>query len=198
MNTFDSIWRKFSKSKRYREEFVAAQAKKIIPVQIRRLLKRQGISQETLAERAGLTQGVVSRAANPEYGNLTLNTIIKIAAGFDVAFVGRFVPFTELDRWFSELSDESLAPKSFVEEEEEIKNPIAQHAGQSANWAAGGLQPLPRTAIDHLSEWESRLISKQRIDNSSSMLQVARSQPVYKKVERNWQEAVNPKSLAAA
>jgi transcriptional regulator with XRE-family HTH domain len=120
VSTFSNRWKKLGR-KKYREEFAAAQVKQSIPLQIRKLLKQHGMSQETLAEKAGLTQGVVSRAANPDYGNLTLNTLIRIAAGFDIAFIGKFVPFTELDRWFADLSEESLRVKTYPEENKEIE-----------------------------------------------------------------------------
>ena len=116
MNTFKELWLKLAKSKKYREEFVASQVKRGIPFQIRALMKEKKFSQERLASLSGLTQGVVSRAGNPNYGNLTLNTIIRIAAGFDVAFVGRFVPFSELGRWFINLSEESVRISTFSEE----------------------------------------------------------------------------------
>lgn len=115
MSAFRQLWKKLAKSKRYREEFVGAQVKSGIPFQIRRLMKHKGLTQQELASRAGINQGVVSRAADPENGNLTLNTIIRIAAGFDVAFIGRFVPFSELGRWFLNLSEESEI-RTFVEE----------------------------------------------------------------------------------
>ena len=118
MNTFSEVWRKFRTGKKYREEFVASQVKRGIPFQIRSLMKKKGLSQDRLAELSGLTQGVVSRAANPNYGNLTLNTIIRIAAGFDVAFVGRFVLFSELGKWFTSLSEESVQVETFAEEDE--------------------------------------------------------------------------------
>lgn len=115
MSTLKELWRKLAGSKKYREEFVAAQVKRGIPFQIRAMMKQRGWSQDDLALHADIKQGVVSRAANPNYGNLTLNTIIRIAAGFDVAFVGRFVPFSELSRWFSGLSEEAQVP-TFHEE----------------------------------------------------------------------------------
>jgi transcriptional regulator with XRE-family HTH domain len=118
MNTIEGLWPKLAKSKQYRERFVAAQAKQAIPFQIRELMKAKGLSQQELAERARLTQGAISRAANPKYGNLSLNTLIRIAAGFDVAFVGRFVPFSELVRWLDHLHDESTSVLSFKEEQE--------------------------------------------------------------------------------
>lgn len=117
MNTFRELWRKLRKSKEYREEFVAAHLKRSIPHQARALMKARGLSQQELARRANLSQGVVSRAVDPNYGNLTLSTIIRIAAGFDVAFIGRFVPFSELARWYSELPEETWNIPSFEQEE---------------------------------------------------------------------------------
>ncbi|MBZ5627789.1 MAG: helix-turn-helix domain-containing protein [Acidobacteriia bacterium] len=116
MNTFNDLWRKLAASKEYREEFVAAQVKRGIPFQIRALLKQHGLSQEQLAQQSKLTQGVISRAQNPNYGNLTLNTIVRIAAGFDIAFIGKFVTFSELGKWFVSVSEESAQVASFKSE----------------------------------------------------------------------------------
>ena len=116
MTTFNDLWHKFADDKEDREEFVAAQVKRGIPFQIRALLKQHKLSQEQLAQQSKLTQGVISRAQNPNYGNLTLNTLIRIAAGFDVAFIGKFVPFSELGKWFIELSEESVKVANFEAE----------------------------------------------------------------------------------
>jgi transcriptional regulator with XRE-family HTH domain len=114
---FKSLWKKLSQSKKYREHFVEAQVKRGLPAQIRALMKQQNLTQKQLAERARLTQGVISRAANPSYGNLTVNTIIRIAAGLDVAFIGRFVPFSELTAWFDNIGREtSFVVAPFKEE----------------------------------------------------------------------------------
>ncbi len=120
MSALSDLWQKFSRSQSYREAFVSAQLKRGIPAQIRVLLKQRGWSQSDLAERSGLTQGAISRAADPDYGNLTLNNILKIAAGFDVAFVGKFVPFSELAKWHDTLSEESLAVASFASDKIEL------------------------------------------------------------------------------
>jgi transcriptional regulator with XRE-family HTH domain len=97
-NSFHRLWNRFSKSKTFREQYVAGYVKRSIPAQIRALMKRNGLTQQKLAQQSGLTQGVISRAADLNYGDLTLNTIIRIAAGFDCAFVGKYVPFTEFVR----------------------------------------------------------------------------------------------------
>lgn len=116
MSTFSNVWRKLSTSKEYRSAFVTAQFKRLVPFQIRTLRKQRGWSQEQLAENCKLTQGVISRAEDSDYGNLTVNTILRIADGFDVAFIGRFVPFSELDEWFADLSEEKVQAPSFEEE----------------------------------------------------------------------------------
>jgi hypothetical protein len=38
---------------------------------------------------------MISRAEDTNYGTLSFKTVIAIANGFDVAFVGRFVPFSQ-------------------------------------------------------------------------------------------------------
>ena len=107
MNGLSSLWEKLTRSKKYRESFVASVVKRMIPLQIRVLRKQRDWSQAQLATESKLTQGVISRAEDPDYGNLTVNTLVRIASGFDCAFVGRFVPFSELCRWYSMLEHEN-------------------------------------------------------------------------------------------
>lgn len=116
MNTI-SLWRKFAKSKKYRHAFVAAHFKRFLPFQITAMRNKAGWSQEELAEACGLTQGVISRAENPNYGNLTFNTVLRIAAGLDVAFIGEFVPFSELAKRVEKLSEEAAQVATFEEEQ---------------------------------------------------------------------------------
>ncbi len=115
MNTNSDLWQKL-RNKEYRSNFAALQLKRGVPFQIRALLKKREWTQEQLAESASLTQGVVSRAQNPDYGNLTINTISRIASGFDVGFVGQFVPFSRLVEWFENLSEESGNVETFERE----------------------------------------------------------------------------------
>ena len=131
MNTFRDVWNSFAKSKKYREAFTFSLFKRMVPFQIRALRKQREWSQEQLAKSANLTQGVVSRAEDPDYGNLTINTIRRIAAGFDVAFIVKFVPFSELDKWFLDLSEVSVQVRSFEEENEALAVALHVHAQDS-------------------------------------------------------------------
>lgn len=116
MITFESIWQKFS-DKEYREHYALSLLKRSVAFQIKTLRKKHCGSQAVLAERSRLTQGVVSRAEDQEYGNLTFNTVGRIAAGLDMAFIGRFVPWSELARFAEDLSEEEFARIPTLEEE---------------------------------------------------------------------------------
>ncbi|HVA01238.1 MAG TPA: helix-turn-helix domain-containing protein [Terriglobia bacterium] len=116
MLTLSKIWNKL-RNKKYRKAFVGAELKRGVPFQIRAMRKKLGWSQEKLALASGLTQGVISRAEDPNYGNLTFNTVLDIASGFDVAFIGRFVPFSELAKWVENLSEESVQVAAFEDED---------------------------------------------------------------------------------
>jgi predicted XRE-type DNA-binding protein len=131
MNTFvltnpmiEDLWERFAESKEYRDNFVAAFVKKSIPSQIRAWMKKQGIAtQQELAIRSGISQGVISRAANPNYGDLALNTVIKIGSGLDCVFVGKYVPYSEFCKMVVEgsFAEDSYAMRSFGEENEEVE-----------------------------------------------------------------------------
>ena len=135
MNALSNLWAKLSGSKRYRDSFAASVVKRMIPLQVRVLRKQREWSQERLAKESQLTQGVISRAEDPDYGNLTINTLVRVAAGFDCAFFGRFVPFSELGKWYTVLEDEhELEVPSFPEDSGFIeRKPVA--AGRKARYS---------------------------------------------------------------
>lgn len=122
MTTFAALWRKLQ-NRKYRSAFVATQLKRGVPFQIRALRRKRGWSQEQLAKAAGLSQGEISRAENLDYGNLTFNTVLAIAEGLDVAFVGRFVPFGEVATWFDTLSEDAIIVPTFEEENLKRRRP---------------------------------------------------------------------------
>jgi transcriptional regulator with XRE-family HTH domain len=107
---------KLASSKEYRDAFVSAFLKRFIPFQIRTIRKKRGISQKELAEDSAITQGVVSRAEDPDYGNLTFNTALRVASGFDLAFVGKFVGYSELLKIIDEMSEDAWDLPGFVKE----------------------------------------------------------------------------------
>jgi transcriptional regulator with XRE-family HTH domain len=110
-----SLWKKL-RNKKFRDAFVASQFKRSIPFQITALRNKLGLSQEQLARASHLTQGVISRSENPNYGNLTFNTVLRIAAGLDVAVIVEFVPFSKLLEVFENRSEDQV-PIAFEAED---------------------------------------------------------------------------------
>lgn len=116
MTIFKDLWQKLS-DKTYREQYALSLLKRSVAFQIKTLRKKHCGSQAVLAERSQLTQGVVSRAEDQEYGNLTFNTVGRIAAGLDMAFIGRFVSFSELAKFARHLSEEEFSQLPTFEQE---------------------------------------------------------------------------------
>jgi transcriptional regulator with XRE-family HTH domain len=162
MITFDDLWRKLS-DKKYREHYAMSLLKRSIAFQIKTLRKRHCSSQAELAQAAGITQGVVSRAEDPDYGNLTFNTVGRIASGLDVAFIGRFVPWTELARFSQNLSEEEFTNLLTFEEENAGLSPLSRLG--SANTASPDIDVFskrpPRSETDCGSRRQSNYQDEQ-------------------------------------
>jgi transcriptional regulator with XRE-family HTH domain len=114
-------WSKLARSKRYRGQFISATSRRAFAFQLRSIMKRRGLSQGKLAEMSGLTQGVISRAADPNYGKLTVTIKAKIANGLDMAYIGTLVPFSEAEKWISGLSEDAVQVPTFEEENEALE-----------------------------------------------------------------------------
>ena len=107
------------KDKAYRDAYVQSQIRTVLPFQLRSLRTAKKISQEDVAERAGMAQPRISDLERPTGRMPNLETLCRIASAFDVALEVRFVPFSELIR-NSEIFDPDTFPvKTFDEEIEE-------------------------------------------------------------------------------
>ncbi|MEK6287946.1 MAG: helix-turn-helix transcriptional regulator [Acidobacteriota bacterium] len=85
--------------KEYRDLFVVEHIQTSLPFQTQALREQRGWSQKELAERTGITQTNMSRIEDPDYGKLTLRTLLRLASALDVALFVRFVPFSFLVNW---------------------------------------------------------------------------------------------------
>ena len=152
MNTLSKLFEKLKRSKKYRESFVAAHVKTGLPFQIHALRKQRGWSQPELAKEANISQASVSRAEDPEYGDFSINTLLSIAAGFDVAFIARFVPYSELGKWVSNLDEKSLVVPKFDDDPGfmERKGPRSE-----AGWTPVSAETTPHGNFRHKPEVEN-------------------------------------------
>jgi transcriptional regulator with XRE-family HTH domain len=97
----------------YRLTYVAEHVKTWIARQIRTLREERGWSQEELGQRSGKTQSVISRLEDPDYGRLTIQTLLDLSAAFDVALEVRFVDFPGFLRRSRDLSTDAMKVASF-------------------------------------------------------------------------------------
>jgi len=115
LSTAEHLLDDFRGRREYRAEFVVAHAKHLLPIQVQELIRQENLTQSELAKRAALAQSTVSRAADIEYGDLSINTCVRLAAGFDVDFICGFVPFSEFLAWIDRTEGERRIP-TFSEE----------------------------------------------------------------------------------
>ncbi len=113
--------------KTYREAYVEENVRTWIAYQIRALREARGWSQKKLAEVLGKPQSVLSRIEDPDYGKLSIQTLLEVAAAFDVALLVQFADFPEFINRTEDVSPEALNRESYS---------VEQFAIKSSNWAA--------------------------------------------------------------
>ncbi len=102
------------RSKKYRDAYVAENVRTGIAYQIRAMREqRDAMSQKDLGKLMHKPQSVVSRLEDPDYGKLTLQTLLRVAAAFDVALLVQFVTHEEFLRRTLDVSPRALEVDSF-------------------------------------------------------------------------------------
>src|SRR5260370_34326326 len=84
------------KNKEYRDSFAAEYIYSRVPLKIRAMRERRGLSQQALGKPAGVKQEWVCKLEDPNYGRVTLATQLKMASSFDLGLNVDFGAFAEI------------------------------------------------------------------------------------------------------
>lgn len=113
--------------KEFRDSYMESHIKRFLANQIKAL--RGDKSQAEFGKILEKPQSVVSRLEDPEYGKVTLETLLGIASKLDVGLLVRFVNHKTFLSFTSDLSSDALAPSQYNHREiEELAEP--KHSAQ--------------------------------------------------------------------
>jgi transcriptional regulator with XRE-family HTH domain len=111
------------KNKEYRDAFVAEQIFSRLPLKIRSIREDQELTQRQLGELADMAQTWVSKLEDPNYGKLTISTLLKLASAFDVGLHIDFVPFSKVLDGAMRLRSESFCVLKFADDKGFLYSP---------------------------------------------------------------------------
>src|ERR1700730_9271299 len=111
--TVKNLWKKMT-NKEYRDSYVAGHISNTVASQILMLREARGWTQKDLAEKTGMGQSRISALEDPNYENIQVGTLKRLASAFDVGLTLRFVPFSEVVTLTAGLSTEKLLVPDFA------------------------------------------------------------------------------------
>jgi transcriptional regulator with XRE-family HTH domain len=127
--------------KSFRDAYTEQHVKTSIPEQIRAIRIKRDWTQSELAERSKTTQTVIARVEDINYGNLSLNTLLKIASALDIGLLVKFVPYSRLVREFEDASIAAVNVPAFPDEVSALEHWAAsEQQGQNAISISEGLR----------------------------------------------------------
>ncbi len=103
----EKLLRKFQ-NREYRNAYAEESVKTCLPFQIKAIREQRDWSQAILGKESDMKPNAVSRLESAEYGNLNINTLLRLANAFDCGLLVKFVPFSRLLMEFEDVSSKSL------------------------------------------------------------------------------------------
>jgi transcriptional regulator with XRE-family HTH domain len=100
----------------YRHAFVNERTRASVALQIRALRQARNMTQAALGNAIGMAQTWVSKLENPDYGKMTVATLLRLAEAFDTDLEIKFRPFSRLLDALPTQTQEYFAVPGFDDE----------------------------------------------------------------------------------
>lgn len=113
-----NLWQRLANSISFRVAYNSSEIRHRISYQIRAMREERKWSQMDLAQKAGKKQSAVARWEDPDYGKFSLQTLLDIAAAYDVWLSLEFVPFSVGLQRTSDKSTSALNAISFSQDKD--------------------------------------------------------------------------------
>ncbi len=139
----------------YRHTFVDERLRASVALQIRALRQARAMTQKELGDAIGMAQTWVSKLENPDYGKMTVATLLRLAEAFDTDLEIKFRPFSRtLDSLPMQGSEYFTVPNF---DEEFGSDELAPEDLQRAKAMEDRLRPAePRSALSRSAYYPSQ------------------------------------------
>jgi transcriptional regulator with XRE-family HTH domain len=108
-------------NREYRAAYAEESVKTSLPFQIKAIREERNWSQQILGKKVNMKQNAISRLESAEYGNLNINTLLRLADTFDCGLLVKFVPFSRLLEEFEDVSPTALSVQPFADDCERLE-----------------------------------------------------------------------------
>ncbi len=161
----------------YRHVFVAERVRSSVALQIRALRQAREMTQKTLGDAIGMAQTWVSKLENPDYGKLTVATLLRLAEAFDTDLEIKFRAYSRtLDSLPTQGPDYFTVP-SF--EEEFGSDELAPEDMPKVKAIEDRLTPASQRSAIHARAYCSPQHVSERLPRKSAAMAASCSQEQY-------------------